>query len=52
MPVEVNPMAFPNQKYCSSSLVGSEPEHYDAEQDGLNTFSAPTITIASLSTKR
>lgn len=44
-------MAFPNQKYCSSSLVGSEPECYDAEQGGLNTFSALTITIASLSAK-
>lgn len=32
--------------------MGSEPECYDAEQDWLNTFSAQTITIASLSTKR
>lgn len=44
-------MAFPNQKNWSSSLVDSEPECYNAEKDGLNVFSALTITIAGLSTK-
>lgn len=48
---EANTRAFPNQKYCSSSLVGSEPECYNVEQGGLNAVSAPTITIASLSCK-
>jgi len=32
-------------------LLDSEPECYGAEQDGLNTFSVPTITMVSLSAK-